>query len=175
MKIVYAGLLGVAQDILTLIKSVDFKSVGAEFHIYGGGNQVTQIQKHIENKDLDVYYHGYVDKKDIAKTLKQYHTSIVPLTVRIKGAVPSKIFDLISISLPILFCGGGEGATIIKKYNIGFISEPSDYKALQKNIIQMKNMSTQEYLQMVNNCTNASRTDFSFEYQMDKYYQFLKK
>ena len=38
-RIVYAGLLGVAQNILELIERIDFKGMGAELHVFGGGNQ----------------------------------------------------------------------------------------------------------------------------------------
>lgn len=38
-RIVYAGLLGVAQDIYSIIENIPFQSIGAEFHLYGGGNQ----------------------------------------------------------------------------------------------------------------------------------------
>ncbi len=175
LKIAYAGLLGVAQDILGLVKTIDFKALGAEFHIYGGGNQVLQIQEYIANNDVSVFYHGYIDKKDMANTMKRYHTSIVPLTVRILGAVPSKIFDLISMNIPILYCGGGEGADIIQRYKIGLVSEPSDYVSLTTNIKQMKEMSKDEYMSMVNNCVEASLSDFSFEQQMGKYYQLLSE
>ena len=46
MRIVYAGLLGVAQDILGIIKNVDFKGLGIEFHLYGGGNQAKEIEEY---------------------------------------------------------------------------------------------------------------------------------
>ena len=42
-RIVYAGLLGVAQDIYSIIENIPFKSIGAEFHLYGGGNQAEKI------------------------------------------------------------------------------------------------------------------------------------
>ncbi len=175
LKIVFAGLLGVAQDMLSLIKAIDFKAIGAELHIYGGGNQAVEIEEWIEGKDLNVFYHGYIDKCKIADTLSQYHASIIPLTVRIQGAVPSKIFDMISIGTPILYSGGGEGADIVERYGVGFVSEPSDFGALQANIVKMKDLSDREYAQIISNSLSASQTDFSFEDQIKRYYNLLKR
>src|SRR5699024_1049529 len=136
-RIVYAGLLGVAQDIYSIIENIPFKSIGAEFHLYGGGNQAEKIKEYInKNPDCFVYYHGYVNKEKIDKELSKYYTSIVPLTVAIRGAVSSKIYDLIPIGIPILYCGGGEGAEIVSKYYLGMVSQPHDFKQLHSNIIK---------------------------------------
>lgn len=172
-RIVYAGLLGVAQDILSIIRNINFKEIGAELHIYGGGNQALQIQQYAENHDSGVVLHGYQSKEAVNAVLEQYHASIVPLSVRIKGAVPSKIFDLLPHGIPILFAGGGEGESIIKTHGIGFVSPPGDYETLRLNIIKIKEMSEDDYLQLRLNCVNASQGKFSFEQQMKKYKHFI--
>ena len=62
---------------------------------------------------------------------------LFPLTVRIRGAVPSKLFDLLPLGVPILFCGGGEGEEIVKENQLGLVSAPGDYERLSKNIQAM--------------------------------------
>jgi glycosyltransferase involved in cell wall biosynthesis len=172
-KIIYAGLLGVAQDILGIIKHIKFKELCAEFHLYGGGNQTIAIESFLKDNDIGVFYHGYLDKSVMAHELLTYHASIVPLAVRIKGAVPSKIFDLLTVGVPSLFCGGGEGADIVTDYKIGLVSSSGDFAALQANIQTMMNLSDTEYQALKKNCLTASSTDFSFEKQIKKYYTFL--
>jgi glycosyltransferase involved in cell wall biosynthesis len=172
-KIVYAGLLGVAQNILSIVRHIDFKALGAELHIYGGGNQTLQIQQYVNQHDCGIIYHGYQPKETINSVLEQYHASIVPLSVRIKGAVPSKIFDLLPHGIPILFSGGGEGENIIKAHGFGLVSPPGDSETLKCNIIKMKEMSDDDYRQMRLNCINASLKEFSFEQQMKKYKEFV--
>ena len=174
IKIVYAGLLGVAQDMLGIIRQVDFKKLGVEFHLYGGGNQAKEIEAYIAEKDCNVFYHGYVSKDKIAEELAQYDVSIVPLAVRIKGAVPSKIFDILPMGIPVIFCGGGEGAEIVKQYQVGYVSEPGDYEGLEKNIEKLKSLSNDEYRQLSANCIQASKTDFDFDIQMKKSYLFIQ-
>lgn len=174
LKIVYAGLFGVAQDILSIIEQVNFKKLNAEFHLYGGGNQVECIKNFIASHDTGVFYHGYVEKQYMASVIAQYHASIVPLTVRIRGAVPSKIYDLLPIGIPILFCGGGEGAEIVQRYKVGYVSDPGDISMLKANIEKIEEMSDEAYLQLRTRCVEVSTKDFSFDQQMLKYYQFLQ-
>lgn len=172
-KIVYAGLLGVAQNMLEIVEHINFKELNAELHLYGGGNQTEKIKTHIENHDTGVFYHGYVEKSVISKELIKYNASIVPLTVRINGAVPSKIYDLMPVGVPILFCGGGEGADIVKDYGLGYVSEPGDITGLIKNIKELASLPDDEYLKLRRNCLQASSVDFSFEKQIERYYKFL--
>ena len=95
-------------------------------HLYGGGNQVEQIQEYIKDGDKNIWYHGYVSKKQINEELKKYHLSIIPLAAAIHGAVPSKIFDLLPAGIPILFSGNGEGARIVEECGFGLVSEYGD-------------------------------------------------
>ncbi len=174
LKIVYAGLLGVAQDILGLIQQVNFKELGAEFHIYGNGNQALQIGEFIKNEDRGVYYHGFLSKDLIVQELSNYDVSLIPLTVRIKGAVPSKIFDVLPLGLPILFCGEGEGAQIIRDFKIGYVSPSGEYASLINNIKELKSLSNENYKRLVENCLQVSKNEFDFDVQMDKCVEFIK-
>ncbi len=66
VRIVYAGLLGVAQGILTIIEEVDFSAMGIEFDIYGHGNEMERIKKFIElHPNGNVSYKGSVSKKEL--------------------------------------------------------------------------------------------------------------
>lgn len=173
VKIVYAGLLGVAQNLLDIIKNVDFKALDVEFHLYGGGNQTQEIETFIAKNDCDVYYHGYIEKEKMAEELTKYDASIIPLAVRIKGAVPSKIFDILPMGIPVLFCGGGEGAEIVTQYEIGLVSMPGDYAALQANVKKLVVMSDDEYRCLSMNCIRVSRTVFDFDRQITKCHNFI--
>lgn len=172
-RIVYAGLLGVAQDLAGIIKNIDFKSIGAELHLYGHGKQVEDIKAYIGGKDTGVFYHGSLPKEEMVKTLLTYNASIVPLVQRIHGAVPSKIFDLMPLGVPILFCGGGEGADIIEKQHIGLVSAPGDYKTLEENIKKLISMNDEEYEALRNNEIRISRNEFSFDNQFERYNEFI--
>lgn len=175
LKIVYAGLFGVAQDMLSLLKSIDFKGLGVEMHLYGGGNQVEAILEYIKDGDKNIWYHGCVSKQQMNEELKKYQLSIIPLAAAIHGAVPSKIFDLLPAGIPILFSGNGEGARIVKECGFGLVSEYGDYKALERNIGAFADMSQEEYATYSANCLNASCDVFSFSKQLERFVGFLEE
>lgn len=175
LKIVYAGLFGVAQDILSLLKSIDFKSLDVEMHLYGGGNQVDDIQSYIKEGDKNIWYHGYLSKQEINYELKKYDVSIIPLATHIYGAVPSKIFDLLPEGIPILFSGDGEGARIVNDYGLGLVSKYGDYAELERNIRRFSEMPVDEYSRYSENCLSAASDSFSFSKQMECFCFFIGK
>lgn len=173
IKIVYAGLFGVAQDMLSLLKSIDFAALGVEMHLYGGGNQIDDILKYISGGDKNIWYHGYVSKQQMNEELQQYDLSIIPLATHIYGAVPSKIYDLLPAGIPVLFSGGGEGARIVTENGFGLVSKHGDYVSLEKNIKVFVDMPADEYSKYADNCLNAAAGEYSFAKQMETFCKFL--
>ena len=174
LKVVFSGMLGVAQDVLGIVKNIPFKEIGVEFHILGGGKQLDEIQEWIKNNpDSNVFAHGFIPKEKIEGRLREMDVSVVPLATRIRGAVPSKIYDTIPQGLPILFCGGGEGADFIEKNNIGLVSPPGDYALLQENINKFKVMSETEFAGFIDRCFEVSKTQLNFDKQMQETIEFI--
>lgn len=133
LKIVYAGLLGVAQGILKLCEKLDYSSI--ELHIYGSGAEEKDIKSFIEkHKDLPIYFHGRVDRTELHKELKKYDIVIIPLLNRIYGSVPSKIFEYAKLGLPMLYFGGGEGEDIINEHGLGYVAKSGNYEHLNSTI-----------------------------------------
>lgn len=166
-KIIYAGLLGIAQGVFEIVEKIDFKGLDVEFHIYGNGNERDKIVEYIDkNPHCNISYKGAVSKSELHGILPNYQAALVPLVNNIKGAVPSKIFELMQLQVPILFCGGGEGAKIVEKYNVGFTSSPRDYPALSTAMLKIKNLSEEDYFELKNNCRTVSNNVFNFEKQV---------
>lgn len=137
VKVVYAGLLGVAQGILTLCKNIDYGNI--EFHIYGSGAEEEELKSYIEaNRELPISFYGRVSRDVLHQELKKYDVAIIPLLHRIYGSVPSKIFEYAKLGLPMLYFGGGEGETIISNYNLGWIAEAGNYTELNSKINSIK-------------------------------------
>ena len=136
IKLVYAGLLGVAQGILNLIKNLDYSNI--ELHIYGSGTEQEEISTYLnKNPQLSVSFYGSIPRHDLMKKMEEYDIAIVPLLTRIYGSVPSKIFELAHLGIPILYFGGGEGEDIVNQFKLGWSVDPSDYDSLNKTIMRL--------------------------------------
>ena len=176
LKLVFSGMLGVAQDVAGIVKNVPWKELGVEFHIFGGGKQYDEIVEFCSSHpDGGVFAHGFVPKEEIAGKLKEMDASIVPLATRIRGAFPSKVFDTLPQGLPILFCGGGEGAKFVSSREVGFTSAPGDYAALIENIKRLRDMTTADYEAMSGKCISVGKMELDFTKQMVACQEWLCK
>jgi len=165
LKIVYAGLLGIAQGIYNLCQELDYKTI--EFHIYGSGAEQEKIETFILNHpELPIVYHGQVSRNELHKILLQYDITIIPLLKRIYGSVPSKIFEYAKLGLPMLYFGGGEGETIIKRHKLGWVAEAGNYKKLNSIIASINHqMLSKIQREKIIECGNKK---FDFKSQLEK-------
>ena len=173
LKIVYAGLLGYAQGILNICNQIDFKEIGAELHIYGAGMEEDQIIELSKNPENNIYFHGIKSAKEIKDEIRKYDIGFVPLKNKIYGAVPSKIFELMQLGVPILYIGSGEAEKIIQAQKVGLFSEPNDFDALSENISNLNNMDNTTYIVHSKNSINAHLKEFNLEKQMIELQNFI--
>lgn len=174
LRIVYAGLLGVAQGILGLCENIDFASLGAELHIYGEGAEKNDIIAYLEkNKDKGIFLHSSVKRDEVPATIMQYDATLIPLIKPIFGAVPSKIYESMAAGLPIIFTGGGEGIDIINDNKAGWVCEPGNYDQIKEKIAEVATMPESQLQQIKNNCIYAAQHIFDRRIQIEKLDQFL--
>ncbi|WP_282030227.1 glycosyltransferase family 4 protein [Winogradskyella eximia] len=163
IKMVYAGLLGVAQGIHKLCNEIDYETI--EFHIYGSGAEEEAIKNLIASKkDLPLYFHGRVNRDELHKVLLTYDLTIIPLLNRIYGSVPSKIFEYAKLGLPMLYFGGGEGEDLIKKNSLGWVANEGNYDDL--NTV-LKSISAQYLnLELKTAIQDTASIQFDFKKQL---------
>lgn len=175
VKLVYAGLLGFAQGIADICKSINFAELGMEFHIYGAGGEQAEIEATIkENPNKGIYYHGVVSRQELPSKLKEANMTLIPLVKNIFGAVPSKIYESMAAGLPIMFVGEGEGARIVKENKIGLVAHSKDYKALEENI-RYAVTYPEEMREMSANCKDCAENKFNRPKQVKALYDYMLK
>lgn len=167
IRVVYAGLLGVAQGILALCRALDFDPTRLELHLYGDGAEREAIAQYLlESGKLGVVLHHPVGREAVPGMLVQYDLTLIPLIKPIYGAVPSKIYEAMAAGLPILFAGGGEGAEIIKTHELGWVCEPSDFLAMQAVLDEISTLPITGIAEKRANCLRAAREHFSRDIQV---------
>ncbi len=141
LKIVYAGLLGIAQGVLKLCQEIKLENT--ELHIYGSGPEQHLIETYLKNHpELQIYYHGQLDREELHKTLLNFDLALIPLLNRIYGSVPSKLFEYTRLGLPLLYFGGGEGESIVKTYELGWTAIAGNYEHLNEVVSSIKPSTT---------------------------------
>lgn len=175
IKLVYAGLLGFAQGIADICKTVNFAELGMEFHIYGAGGEQAEIESIIaENPNKGIFYHGVVSRQELPSKLKEANMTLIPLVKNIFGAVPSKIYESMAAGLPIMFVGEGEGARIVEENKIGLVAHSKDYKALEENI-KYAVAHPEEMKMMSYNCKDCAQNKFNRPKQVKSLFDFMNQ
>ena len=141
IKIVYAGLLGIAQSLITIIDNIDLPK-NISLHIYGSGPKAEELSK---LKKENIFFHNELEREELHSVLKEYDIAFVPLINRIYGSVPSKIFEYSRLGLPILYFAGGEGEEIVNENSLGWVIPVNNYEALQEFITKLSELQLNEF------------------------------
>lgn len=139
--ILYAGNIGIAQNLTTLIKAANIlKEDNFRFQLIGSGTQLNEIK--------DMIYRYKLENIDIIPPVKReelfkYYFSADILYLQLFSSeyfnkvVPSKIFEYLLISKPIIYGLDGVSSEILNKYDETYYVVPDDTDELVKIIKQI--------------------------------------
>ena len=168
IKIVYAGLLGVAQGVAEICEKIELPN-NVVLDIYGDGPESDTI-KTISDNNPQINFQGLIDREELHKVLTKYDFTLIPLKNRIYGSVPSKIFEYSRLGLPIIYFSEGEGANLISKYKLGYTIIDKNYNAL--NLLISDLASDKKNSLFKKDIQKTSISVFNFEEQFEKYLSF---
>lgn len=176
LRIVYPGLLGHAQGLSVLIRSVDWSLLQASLDVYGSGAETAAIRAWLgAHPQVPVRLHDPVPESRLRELLPGFDAMLIPLIDEIPGAVPSKLFTAIHSGLPMLYSAGGEGAGIVRDHGLGLVTPPGDYPALARALEQLAQMPAGEYALMREALSRAAATDFAHPEQDRRLLAFVGK
>lgn len=161
IKIVYAGLLGIAQGLSEILGKITIPEY-VEFHIYGDGPDTATISN---PKNLQLIYHGSMTRSELHKELTHYDIAFIPLLHRIYGSVPSKIFEYARLGLPLLYMAGGEGGTLVQKHELGWVVPVQDFSSLQEFLNNINSTEVQKFPKAVVQKKAIQAFDFNLQFQ----------
>ena len=162
IKIVYAGLLGVAQGVANICEQITFPD-NVTFDIYGDGPETKRIIA-LSNGNPQINYHGLIDRNELHNALINYDFTLIPLSNRIYGSVPSKIFEYSRLGLPIIFLSEGEGSDLVDKYRLGYTFKDNDFKSLNDLISDLANKNKKPLISSEIQKTAMKVFDFNIQF-----------
>jgi len=140
VNIVYGGNMGDAQDILSLVNSIDYSILGqrAIMLLMGDGNQFDKIKNTINKKNLtNIVLMPTVDRKRYLSFMSKADIGLVSLSKKMSSNnYPLKMIGYMQLAIPILGSvnKNNEMIQMIVKNNIGLVSLASDEKSFNKNL-----------------------------------------
>ncbi len=134
--VLYAGILGVAQGLEIIIEAAE-KLKGErkiQFVLQGNGPEENKLKELIKKYELkNIRITSSVPKSRMPEILASVDASVVPLKKLdiFIGIIPSKIFEALSMEVPILLGVDGESRSLfIDEANAGLFFEPEDHLQL---------------------------------------------
>jgi glycosyltransferase involved in cell wall biosynthesis len=167
IKLFYAGLLGVAQGVYELCQNIELQDVNIELHIFGDGAEKSQIEDLIkQSPKKKIFFHGMLERSILHEKLKNFDIAIIPLKTRIYGSVPSKIFEYGALGFPVLYFGGGEGETIVKENNLGWIAQVGNFESLNTSLQEISKTGKSEIQTMKKQVFDTAENHFNLDFQI---------
>ncbi|MEH0156286.1 glycosyltransferase family 4 protein [Limibacter armeniacum] len=173
-RIIYTGVLNVAHAILRLCKDINFQAIGCELHIYGDGFEGDEVKAFLnKHPNRGIFLHSVVSLTEVAQLLTRFDAALISQKSTIRGTLPAKVYESMAAGIPILFNGGGEGASLVLEHKCGLISDPLHLPSLLQNIASMKSLTKNELDTMGKNGRNAATKYFDRSIQQKKLFKML--
>ena len=144
-QIVYIGNFGISQALQVLINAIP--SVLSKFpdlnvKLYGGGFYESEIKNLVKELGLEksVHFFNPVPREEIPSILSKSLVGIVPLEDNegLRSAIPTKTFEYLACSLPVLAYGrSDELKRIIKESDAGIYVDGNDHKEIGDSLIKL--------------------------------------
>ncbi|WP_412472079.1 glycosyltransferase family 4 protein [Halobacteriovorax sp. RT-1-4] len=163
--ITFAGNIGVAQKLETLIEAV-LKVSDERIHlaVVGDGREKERLESLYGNNNL-VKFYGRRPAGDMPYLFAK--SSVLAVILKDEPAfslvVPSKVQSYLMAGKPILASLNGAGAKLINELAVGEVSNAEDVDALAHKIVTLVNLTEHERETIGKNSTNAYHSYFNEE------------
>ncbi len=135
----YAGIIGHAQGLDVILRAASLLSdANAGFLLIGAGPELERLKAvALEWKLTNVFFIDKMPRKELIGLLRSVDGVVVPLKKNdlFKGAIPSKIFEALALSKPVLLGVEGEAKQLfIEDGQAGLAFAPEDAEDLARQV-----------------------------------------
>jgi Glycosyltransferase len=162
---VFAGNVGKAQDVETLIKASALlvKDKRIAIHIVGDGSDLTEVKRLVKKLCLDnVVFHGRVPLSEMPTVYAGADALVITLSPVFFTSlvVPAKLTAYMAAGKPIIGACNGSTSELIKRSRCGECVASGDYRGLAALIQSFSNMSKEELLTYSNHGREYAKGNF---------------
>lgn len=131
VRFVYAGNLGVMQDVQTILRAADLlrEHTNVQIHIYGSGILESELVQMAIEMNLDnVTFHGRVPKEAMVGVYAQSDFQLITLKddPLFRMTIPSKFQAAMAHGIPVVSTVQGDLRDICRKAEVGWTAQPED-------------------------------------------------
>lgn len=178
LTIIYAGNLGIAQNLINFLYAVERLKEEASLKVLfiGDGNQKELLTNFVKEKKItNVIFIPYIDKNNISKYLSLADILLVHLKKDpiFEITIPSKTIAYFAVGKPILCVGQGEVAELINESNSGFVCAPDNQDELLNTLIMLLGYKKESLYQLGINSRKLFLSNFQKQHLIYKYKQIF--
>ena len=175
--LVYAGALGLANDIATLLRAMALLKNRPAIHLLlaGDGKEKENLQRLAAKLHVaSVTFAGSVAKSDIPALLSEANVCVAILQniPMFKTTYPNKVFDYMAAGKPVLLAIDGVIREVVEQAQCGIYAQPGDARALAERIVYLYE-HRQEAIVMGEHGRLYVQAHFNRRQQADAFYQLL--
>jgi glycosyltransferase involved in cell wall biosynthesis len=141
MTVVYAGSIGLAQGVSTLIEAVaPLQEDGVVLHLVGDGYERLELEESVRDRRLPhIRFHPAVSATGVPTVLAAADVLAVLLKkgFLFEHSLPTKLVEGLAAGRPIIASAAGEAADLVTSAGAGMAVPPEDPVALRDAIVEM--------------------------------------
>ncbi|MEA3550225.1 glycosyltransferase family 4 protein [Pseudarthrobacter sp. C1] len=168
IRFVYAGNLGVMQDVETILRAAELlvDKPEIEFHIYGSGVQESSLHLLAANAGLsNVTFHGRVTKREMSDVYATADFLLVTLKddPLFRMTIPSKFQAAMAHGIPVVSTVQGDLERICTDAGVGWTAAPEDPSSLAEALMKAAASAPSHRSAMTERCRALYKDKFSLD------------
>jgi len=171
--IIYAGAIGVPNDVITLVKAFQLLKENKDIQliIIGDGVEKENIKKYVKENELSqIKLLDAIAKNEVLNFLQMADilwAGMIDSELYKLGFSFNKLYDYMAVSKPIILSAPNKN-NFINESNCGWVVESENPEVLSEKILESKNMTENERLQLGKNGFNFLINNFTTKLITDK-------
>lgn len=170
----YAGNIGRVQGLKSFIQQyAEAMNPIVSLELWGDGAMRKELEEYAKENDVqNIFWGGKYSRSQQNEIFGRCDISLVTLSDGMFGlGVPSKSYNIMAASKPILFIGDLESeiAQTVKENNIGFCFAPNDCNGIIAFLKNLEKISKKKLSEMGQRASSLSKTKYSESEILNKF------